>query len=347
MLLAVYDFANANKLFNFSLISTSFDSEPAFAAYLSMISYVLHHAYRSSRATLWGLLSLSTLRIVLEDPPLCKQICNSDKLISVRLCRQRPPLLPPTPTPRAGAAQIFDIAIDTINHNLRRRLDLDLYGAVLKLVHRLLICLAQNHMHLAYHWSLLWQALLSLMRFMQTYATDILTQPTDAQMVISPLLKSIALAIARGNAFLPDPAAYDDLFYKLVENAPVLGKFKSAFKLYSGAPVTSKSGNHGTPTPGSPATIGSPIDVLIAAASHFHTILEEEKGKGRLRLTLSTREVTRVVRDGYDSLEIADVSAIGVEHIDVWRESEERGLVKRAGRIAIEDVRRLMNDSRA
>ncbi|KAI4144220.1 MAG: hypothetical protein LQ340_006737 [Diploschistes diacapsis] len=298
------------------------------------MSYLLHHAYRTSRATLYGILSLSTLRIMLEDVTLCKQFCDPAKPILVRLCRQRPPLLPPTPAPRAPAAHILDVAVDTVNHNLRRRLDVDLYAAAVNLIHRLLICLTQNHIHLTYHWTLLWQSLLTLIRFLQTYATDICVQPTDVHVLISPLLKSLALAIAHGNAFLPDPAAYDDLFYKLVESAPILEKFKTTFKLSSAPSATGDAA--------SGAAASSPIDVLISAASHFHIILEEEKNKGRLGFTLSARAVNKVIREGYESLEVADVSAMGVEHFDIWREGEERGMVKKAGRMAVEDVRRLV-----
>ena len=341
VLLAVYDFTNANKLFNYNLLSTPSESNPAFSTYLSMVSYVLHHAYRTPRSTLYGILCLCTLRIMLEDPALCKQLCDPAKRITVRLCRQRPPLLPPTPSSRPSAAQIMDIATDTINHNLRRRLDLDLYAAAVNLIHRLLICLAQNHIHLPYHWSLLWQSLLSLLRFLQTYASDITAQPADINILITPLLKCLALAIAQGSAFLPDPAAYDDLFYKLVENAPVIEKFKTTFKLSSSIPSATASAAGGQ-TPASPTLVSSPVDILIATATHFHAILEQEKGKGRLRLTLSAREVNRVIREGYESLEVADVSAMGVEHFEVWREGEERGMVKRAGRLAVEDVRRMV-----
>lgn len=313
-----------------------------------MVSYILHHAYRSSRATLYGILTLSTLRIIVEDATLCKRLCDPAQPIEVRHCRQRPPTLPPALVSRAPAAQILDVAMDTLNHNLRRRLDLDLYTASLHLIHRLLICLVQNHIHLPYHWSLLWQSLLSLIRFLQTYSADIASHPSNVHALTTPLLKSLTLAVVHGNAFLPDPAAYDDLFYKLVESAPVLEKFKSTFKLgpspSTTASISTTSAPPATPaTPSiTPASASTPIDVLIATASHFHGILEAEKSKGRLRMALSSKEVNRVIREGYESLEVADVGPMGVENFDVWREGEERGMVKRAGRLAVEDVRRLV-----
>lgn len=325
VLLAVYDFVSANKFFTSSLLQSSGKKDPPFAAFLSMISYLLHHAYRSSRATLYGVLCLITLRIIIEDPTACKRLCDPNISVSIQLCRQRPPTLPPAPQARSFAAHILDICIDTINHNLRRRLDLTLYAASLRLIHRILCCLAQNHNHLPYHWSLLWQSLLSLTKFLQTYAQDIISQPVDIQQLTTPLFKSLTIAVAAGNAFLQDPSSYDDLFYKLVESAPVLEAIKKSFSIKPEGSATSV-----------------PIDVLIQTAKHFHAILEQEKGVGRLRNMVSSRDVHRVIRDGYESLEVPDLVGMGVEDFDLWREGEERGLVKRIGRGCVEDVRRLV-----
>ena len=300
------------------------EQETPICAYLSLCSYILHHAHRSVRATQYGILSLITIRIILEDPTTCKNLC-AGPLLNVRLCRQRPPFTPPTPSPRPPAAQILDISIDTLNHNLRRRLDVDLYISSLNLIHRLIICLAQNHIHLQYHWSLLWQSLLSLIRFLTTYSTDLLAQSNNLQAMVTPLLKSLVLAVATGNAFLPDPAAYDDLVYKLVEHADILGKFQTAYN----AP-TSSSGP-------------SLIETLIAISTHFHDILEAEKGKGRIRSALSTKEVSRVIREGYESLEITDVGALGVESFTTFREGEERSFLKRIARTAVEDAKGLIS----
>ena len=324
--LPVYDFVSANKLFGYNLVNaapTTPRQETPLCAYLSLSSYILHHAYRSTRATVYGVLSLITIRIILEDPSLCKSMC-SGPLINVRLCRQRPPLIPPTPEPRPPAAQILDIAADTLNHNLRRRLDVDLYLSSLNLIHRLLVCLAQNHIHLSYHWPLLWQSLLSLVRFLTTYAAD-LQSTANITSIILPLLNTLVLAIATGNAFLPDATAYDDLVYKLVEHSDVLTKFKAAYSVPS-------------PSPSAPSL----IDTLIATSKHFHDILEAEKGKGRFRNVLSTKEVSRVIREGYESLEVSEVGSLGVEGFPIWREGEERGLLRKIARMAVDNVREMI-----
>lgn len=105
--------------------------EPAFSAYLSLTSYLVNHAHQSLRTGLYARLNLLVLRILVEDAALCKQLCNSngnsETKLAVRLCRQRQPYLPFVRGQRVSAAIMLDIAVDGINHNLRRRLDVDLY----------------------------------------------------------------------------------------------------------------------------------------------------------------------------------------------------------------------------
>ncbi len=64
-----------------------------------------------------------------------------------------------------------------------------------------------------YHWPLLWQTLLSLLRFLTTYASS-LTHDPDLPALIDAFLATLSLAVAAGDTFLPDTAAHDDLFLK-------------------------------------------------------------------------------------------------------------------------------------
>lgn len=130
ILLATYDFTNANKLFGYHLINLDpekSNEEAPFSSFLSLASYLLQHAYRSPRVSHYAELSLFTLRILAEDPTLCKQLCSENLKRKVRLCRQRQPHLPLVNGERVLATAIFDIVIDSITHNLRRRLDVNLY----------------------------------------------------------------------------------------------------------------------------------------------------------------------------------------------------------------------------
>lgn len=110
-----------------NLMPEKSNEEAPFSSFLSLTSYLLQHAYRSPRVAHYAELGLFTLRILAEDPTLCKQLCSEDVKRKVRLCRQRQPHLPPVSGDRVLATAIFDIVIDTITHNLRRRLDVNIY----------------------------------------------------------------------------------------------------------------------------------------------------------------------------------------------------------------------------
>lgn len=130
ILLATYDFANSNKLFCYHLVHLApekSNEEAPFSSFLSLASYLLQHAYRSVRVAHYAELNLFTIRILVEDPTLCKHICSEDGKRKVRLCRQRQPYLPLVNGERVQATAIFDVMIDTISHNLRRRLDVNIY----------------------------------------------------------------------------------------------------------------------------------------------------------------------------------------------------------------------------
>ena len=97
------------------------------SAFLSLTSYSLQHAHRSQRAALYTYLSLFILQLLVEDQSLVKRLCNEENKLSVRLCRQRQPYLPLVKGERTAASVIIDLVIDGINHNLRRRLDIEFY----------------------------------------------------------------------------------------------------------------------------------------------------------------------------------------------------------------------------
>ncbi|KAL9068698.1 MAG: hypothetical protein Q9161_006012 [Pseudevernia consocians] len=339
VLLGVYDFTNANKVFCSSLVSctsTSKTVEAPFSAFLSYTSYLVHHAYRSPRARVYGLLNFLVLRIIIEDLALCKVLCDPENPLPVRLCRQRQPFLPPTPKSRPAAAPILDLLVDSINHNLRRHLDIPFYISCIGLIHRLLSYLTFTRTRLTYHWSLLWQTLLSFLRFLTTYAPSLTVQDPDLPLLINPFLATLALAVTSGESFLPDLAAYDDLFYKLVEAGDYLSRFKKAFHMHLTEPSENINATSNGPTT-------APIDILIQVAAHYHDLVEAEKGKGRMGNNMSPREVSKVIRQGYDTLSLPAME--GLDRWDRFREGDERGMLKRMARVAVEDTKKLLRAS--
>ncbi|KAL1606738.1 hypothetical protein SLS60_004145 [Paraconiothyrium brasiliense] len=317
VLLSTYDFANANKVFCFNLVSTdpqNKDDTSPMSAFLSLTSYLFQHAHRSQRAALYTYLSLFILQILVEDQSLLKRLCSDESKLSVRLCRQRQPYLPLVRGDRTAASIVIDLIIDGINHNLRRKLDVNFYTLSLGILLRLLTYLSRAKVRITYHWSELWRSLLSFFRFLTTYVSDIRSLHRSTEMV-SLLTNLLAFALSSGENFLPDPAAYDDLFYKLVETGDILKRFRDAFELKS----------------------STSMQTLVNVSAHYHSLLEG-KDKGGLRIKhLSPKEVSSVIKQGYETLSIE--AGEGLERWERFREADWKGILKRVARVVVEDAK--------
>ncbi|KFY52512.1 hypothetical protein V496_08388 [Pseudogymnoascus sp. VKM F-4515 (FW-2607)] len=321
VLLATYDFVHANKLFCFNLVTLELENkqaEPPIASFISLTSYLLEHAYISHRTSLYARLNLLTIRLLVEDPALCKRICSPESKTPIRLCRQRSPYLPLIRGDRVLATALLDAMIDGINHNLRRRLDVDLYALFLDILQRLIAHLTRTRTRLPYHWSELFRSLLTLIRFMATYAADLAGLPRiDA--LQDALVNLIALALSAGEAFLPTPAAYDDLFYKLVETGDVLVKFSEAYGLAKRP--------------------GCSIGTLVNVSAHYKELLKDGvRGSGVRNLT--SAQVAQVIKQGYETLSIQ--TREGLDGWEKYREADERVFLKKVARAAVADAKMLV-----
>ena len=76
-----------------------------------------------------------------------------------------------------------------------------------------------------YHWSELWRSLLSFIRFLTTYSSTLRSLP-QLDSLSDLVVNVIGLSLSVGDTFLPGPADYDDLFYKIVETGEILTKFR-------------------------------------------------------------------------------------------------------------------------
>lgn len=325
MLLATYDFTHANKLFCFNFVTLPAEKgeEQAISSYISLTSYLLQHAYLSQRTAQYATLNLMVFRLLVEDPVLCKRICSEESKTPVRLCRQRPPYLPLAKTERTIAAAILDTMIDGISHNLRRRLDVNLYTLCVGIILRITSYLSRSKTRLEYHWAEFFRALLHLIRFLNTYHADLKDLP-QIELLVDHTVNLVALSLSTGEAFLPTSAAYDDLFYKIVEAGDVLVSFKANYGLGK------RQSNS--------------IDTLIRVSEHYKEMLQGgEKSAKKRKLILTSIEVADVIKQGYETLSIQ-----AKEGLDTWeryREADERTLLKKVARAAVADGRLLVETS--
>lgn len=221
---------------------------------------------------------------------------------------------------------------------------------------RLLTYLSMNKIRLTYHWSELWRTLLSLMRFLTTYVSDLSSNP-QIHTLTSSLADLLAFCVSGGDTFLPDPASYDDLFYKLVETGPVISKFRDVYAL-------NRSSSAAGPSSAPPKTtdrLDPAIETLLSVSTHFYTLLFQSDGTSNTeaetvastdeeptpvalpsikKKNLSPREVHRIIKQGYETLSIQPPE--GLSAWSRWRETEWRSELKRAARCAVDDARQLV-----
>ncbi|KAI1341704.1 DUF1741-domain-containing protein [Xylariaceae sp. FL0016] len=314
VLLGTYDFSHANKLFCFNLVTLAAEKgeEQPIASFLSLTSYLLQHAFLSNRATNYAHLSLMVLRLLIEDQLLCKRICSEESKVAVRMCRQRQPYLPPVTGERILATSILDTMIDGINHNLRRRLDVTLYSICVGIMLRIISYLSRSRTRLQYHWSELFRSLLSLIRFLTTYGSDFKDLP-HFDTLLDLVVNLLALSLSAGEAFLPTPAACDDLFYKVVESGDVLVKFRDTHNLAS-RPSNS-------------------IGTLVGVNTHYKAMLDS----GGSKKNVTSSQVADVIKQGYETLSIQ--AKEGLDGWERYREADERTLLKKMARATVNDVK--------
>lgn len=210
------------------------------------------------------------------------------------------------------------------------------------------------------------------MRFLTTYAVDLTSNP-KIHTLTSSLADLMAFCVSAGDTFLPDPASYDDLFYKLVETGPVISKFRDVYFTHAptaGTPIPTQ-----TEKPISAAAAVSndvhvaAVDTLLSVSTHFYTLLFHSEGGGGgggestaatsvtpspkadgeptpvalpaiKKKNLSPREVHRIIKQGYDTLSIQPPE--GLTTWSRWRETEWKSELKRAARCAVDDARQLV-----
>ena len=209
---------------------------------------------------------------------------------------------------------------DGINHNLRKRLDNPFYIQSITVLTRLLSYLAKSRTKLTYHWSELWRSLLSFVRFLTTYPDDLKSQPRSTELVHT-LVELLTLALTRGEAFLPDAAAYDDLFYKLVESGDALVKLRDTYSLAS-ANESEKTAH---------------INTLIGVSKHYQEMIESERAK---KEHLTPKEVAGIIKKGYETLSLEEKE--GLERHDRFREVEHKTALKRIARVVVADAANLV-----
>ena len=149
--------------------------------------------------------------------------------------------------------------------------------------------------------------------------------------VSNNLIDLLAASLAGGETFLPGTTDYDDLFYKLVQATTSLEQFSQICTLPRfGITLIEDFGKR--PSPG--------MTMLLSVCKHYQSLLSEHQKTSKSR-HLSSEEVTRVIKEGYDSIQItpskpqvgASLESGGAK----YKEAGYRGILKKIWRISIAD----------
>jgi hypothetical protein len=129
VLLMSYEFIHTNKAFSINFIRSpaSPAGETPFGLFLSVTSYLATQQSRSARATLYSRLALLSIRHLIDDSSLLGLLHHEDTKSRIRMCRQRQPFLPIVAKERTLVEGILDVCVCGMDHNLRRRLDVEFY----------------------------------------------------------------------------------------------------------------------------------------------------------------------------------------------------------------------------
>ena len=209
--------------------------------------------------------------------------------------------------------------------------------------------MSMNKIRLTYHWSELWRSLLSLMRFLTTYSSDVSNNP-HTMTLSTTLVDLIAFCVSAGDTFLPDPASYDDLFYKLVETGPIISKFRDVYSL---KPSTNNKKSTTADITNRDIHVAA-IETLISVSTHFYSLLFNEDKSGAAaddnsvaapipaaqKKNLGPKEVHRIISQGYDTLSIQPPE--GLSAWTKWREADWKTELKKAARCSVDDARELV-----
>ncbi|KAF9112135.1 hypothetical protein BGX27_003948 [Mortierella sp. AM989] len=253
LLLVFYDLVNTNKQFlhvflNYSTSqavaastspegkpveqSTSDTSETGLGSFLSFSSYLLQHN-RTHRTLPYTHLCLIIMLILVEDLNAYPYLCNIpqsqdqptvpsttpgvNSITTVRLCRQRQPVLPMVKQARPMAAVILDVILGFLKHNMRKKLQIDCFRIAIAILFSLASRFKSLRVRLSYHWVEAWNTLQGLVKFLQSNA-KVFEHHHDARDLVAETIDLVNYFVSYGDLIMPDPASLYALYYEIVRS---------------------------------------------------------------------------------------------------------------------------------
>ncbi|KAF8959467.1 hypothetical protein BGZ46_001750 [Entomortierella lignicola] len=206
-------------------------SETGLGSFLSFSSYLLQHN-RTHRTTPYTHLCLIIMLILVEDSNTYAYLCNIPQsndqpaalstpgvsaTASVRLCRQRQPVLPMVKHARPMAAVLLDVVLGFLKHNMKKKLQIDCFRIAVAILFSLASHFKLLRVRLPYHWVEVWNTLQGLVKFLQSNA-KVFEHQHDARDLIAETIDLVNYFVTYGDLIMPDPASLYALYYEIVRS---------------------------------------------------------------------------------------------------------------------------------
>ncbi|KZP25398.1 hypothetical protein FIBSPDRAFT_1041539 [Athelia psychrophila] len=194
---------------------------------ISLSSYLLTHAssISSPRATAYANLALNTLLSFAQNESIMGIFCQPFQG-TIRLCRQRLPLLPSTTPPKAPVCALLDCCVLWLRHNLHKRLEVHSHITCIWICHRTIWFLQARQMRIEYDWAELWRAIIGLLAFLSNKVDSLITTGSVEKLARDTVLL-LDFALYKADAFLSTPKAIHEFVYELIQTAGILKKQQS------------------------------------------------------------------------------------------------------------------------
>ncbi|KAK4519064.1 uncharacterized protein ATC70_009294 [Mucor velutinosus] len=226
LLLPLFDLINGNPYFIHTIVNvcSKIDSESSttpsstkstlLTSLISFASYLFENN-RTERTSIYARLLLTILLRLTEENSIMNYIARDGSAAAVRLCRQRPPLLPLNKSSRPLFCTILDDMLLFIRHNIRKKLDLTSYKLAFSIMHRILSFVSKHKIRLSYHWVELWPSLTSTLHFTAQRLEE-LRFKEEFSLFIASFVSVFNMCVTHGETFLSDTKSYDSLYYEII-----------------------------------------------------------------------------------------------------------------------------------
>ncbi|KAG0089983.1 hypothetical protein BGZ92_003878 [Podila epicladia] len=211
-------------------VNNKTDKETGLAIYLSFASYLFQHN-RTQRTSPYTHLCLITLLILVEDPTLYPYICSIPQSqdaspsiygqqaseTSVRLCRQRQPVLPKVKQVRPLGAVLLDVILGFLKHNMKKKMQIDSFRIAISIIISLASRFKSLRVRLSYHWVEMWNTLLGLVKFLHAN-TKVFQNLPEARDLAAEVIDLVNYFVTYGDLIMPDPGSLYALYYEIVRS---------------------------------------------------------------------------------------------------------------------------------